>query len=152
METVLQMLARVGQLLDRFDGPLHFRLFVMPTVAAVLAIRAGLRDAREGRPAFLWAVLTDAAERSAALRSALKDIGRLILMAIILDITYQLFVLRWLYPLQVLVVVVACAIVPYIVVRGPVSRLARAWRRRRPGPADGEADPTLSARHNRERE
>ncbi len=39
-------------------GPLKFRFVVQPLVAAVLALRAGIRDAREGRAPFLWALLT----------------------------------------------------------------------------------------------
>src|SRR5215469_3081070 len=40
--------------LARFDGPLHFRLFVQPLMAILFAVRDGSRDAREGRSAFLW--------------------------------------------------------------------------------------------------
>ena len=40
--------------LGRFDGPLHFRLFVQPLMAMLFATRNGRRDAREGRSAYLW--------------------------------------------------------------------------------------------------
>ena len=56
MDAILDMLSRgAAQLLGRAGGPLHFRLVMMPTVVTILAVRAGLRDAREGQPAFLWA-------------------------------------------------------------------------------------------------
>ena len=127
MDTVLQMLSRGWeQLVARAGGPLNFRLFVMPIVVTVFAIRAGLRDAREGQPAFLWALLKNPADRPGLFRSALKDTGRIFLVAIVLDTTYQLLVLRWLYPVQVLIVAVACAVVPYVLIRGPVARIARA--------------------------
>ena len=59
MGAISEMLNRgVEQLLGRADGPFHFRLLVMPTVVAILAIRA-VRGAREGQPAFLWALLTN---------------------------------------------------------------------------------------------
>ena len=64
-------------------------------------------------------------------RSELKDIGRVFVVALVLDTTYQLVVLRWFYPVQLLIVAVACAVVPYALVRGPVTRLARALSRRR---------------------
>jgi hypothetical protein len=128
--TVIEMLTRaVEQLLGRASGPLHFRLFVMPTVVTILGIRAGLRDAREGRPAFLWSIMTNPSDRSRLLRSAARDIGRVFIMAIVLDTTYQLAVLRWLYPLQLVIVAVACAIVPYVLIRGPISRLLRRSHR-----------------------
>jgi hypothetical protein len=36
-------------LIGRTDGPLTIRLIFQPAVAAILAIRAGLKDARDGR-------------------------------------------------------------------------------------------------------
>jgi hypothetical protein len=126
METIPELVARgVEHLIGRFSGPLNFRLFVMPTVVTILAVRAGLRDARGGHPPFFWTILTNPAGRQRALRSALKDIGRVFIMAVVLDTTYQLYVLRAFYPLQLLIVVVGCAIMPYVLIRGPVSRIAR---------------------------
>jgi len=44
------MFARASaNLIDRIGGPMTFRLFLQPTVAAYFAIRAGLKDARERR-------------------------------------------------------------------------------------------------------
>jgi hypothetical protein len=51
--------AHLDMLIGRVDGPLAFRIMVQPAVAALLAIRAGLRDARAGRPAYGWTVATD---------------------------------------------------------------------------------------------
>jgi hypothetical protein len=46
------ILARVWEnLVGRVGGPLTFRLILQPTMAAILAIRAGLKDARGSRPA-----------------------------------------------------------------------------------------------------
>lgn len=126
MDSLLEMVSSRGQqLLGRLDGPLHFRLLVMPTVVTLLAIRAGLRDARGGRPAFLWALLFHPPGRADLVRSAVEDIGRVFVVACVLDSVYQLAFLHVFYPGLVLFVAVACAIVPYVVVRGPVNRLAR---------------------------
>jgi hypothetical protein len=135
MDFILEQLNRgVAQLLGRAGGPLHLRLVMMPTVVTILAVRAGLRDARSGQPAFLWAVLTDSADRRRLIRSAVEDIGRVFAFAVVLDTTYQLFILRWLYPVQLLIVAVACAVVPYVLIRGPVGRLARVLSRNKPRP------------------
>ena len=120
----------VEQLLGRASGPMHLRLVIMPTMVTILAIRAGLRDAREGRPAFLWAVFTNPAERRNLLRDGAKDIGRMFLFALVLDTTYQLAVLREFHIIQLLIVAIACAIVPYALIRGPVTRLARVLLKR----------------------
>ncbi len=97
----------------------------MPLVATFLAVRAGLKDAREGQPAFLWAIVTSPAERRRLFRSVAKDVGRIFIVAVVMDTTYQLLVLRAFYPVQVLIVAVACALVPYFLIRGPVTRLTR---------------------------
>jgi len=126
MVTILQMLSRgVDELLGRFSGPLSFRLFVMPTVVTILAIRADLRDAREGHPALLGAFFTNPTERRRLFRSAVKDVGRIFIIAVVLDTTYQLWILRSFHLGQLLMVAVGCAAVPYVLVRGPITRLAR---------------------------
>jgi hypothetical protein len=126
MDTILDILFnRAEHLFARAGGPLNFRLLVMPTVVTILAILADRRDAREGRPAVLGAFFTDPVERRRLFRSAIKDVGRVFIVAIVLDTAYQLWVFRWVYPGEVLIVAVVCAIVPYVLVRGPIIRLLR---------------------------
>lgn len=125
MDTIWNAVATgFDQLLGRLSGPLNFRLFIMPTVVTVLAVRAVRKDLREGRPAFLGLLIKDPVERARLFRSALKDIGRIVIVAVVLDIVYQLVVFRWVYPGQVLIVAFVCAVVPYVLVRGPVYLLA----------------------------
>ncbi|MBX9592430.1 MAG: hypothetical protein K2X43_24350 [Hyphomonadaceae bacterium] len=53
---VSDMIARGWEnFLARPEGPLNIRFSLQPTIAAAMALRTGIRDAREGRPAFLWA-------------------------------------------------------------------------------------------------
>ena len=118
------------EMIGRASGPLNFRLVIMPTVAAFFGIRAGLKDTREGKSTFLWGIITVPTGRADALRSARKDIGRVFIMAVIMDTAYQLVALRTLQVFQVLVVAVVCAIVPYVLVRGPVAFVARRLRRK----------------------
>jgi len=113
-------------LLARSNGPMNFRLLIQPIVAGSLAIRAGLRDAREGRPAFLWAVMTNPEQRRALLQYGARDVGRVFGLAVVLDALYQLLVQRGVYLLEMLVVATVLAIIPYILIRGPVGRLASA--------------------------
>jgi hypothetical protein len=126
MDAILESLSLgIEHLLGRASGPLHLRLVIMPTVVTILAIRAGLKDARESKPAFLWAILTNKTERRRTIRSGLKDIGKIFVVALVLDTTYQLVVLQAFYVVQVLIVAVVCAIVPYVMIRGPITRLTR---------------------------
>ena len=111
-------------LVDRTSGPLKFRFFLQPSVAIFLAIRAGLRDWRQGKTPFLWDFLADRSKRKDLFRDFKKSVGKLFLFACLLDCIYQLIVLRWLYPFDAVIVAVLLAIVPYLLVRGPVNRIA----------------------------
>ena len=129
--TVQEFFARVGEMLiGRVDGPFNFRVLVQPTVAAILAIRAGLRDARDNRPPFLfWAIFTNPRARHDLPRQGWKDVGKVFIVAIVLDVTYELIVYRWVYPGQALIVAAVLAFIPYLVIRGPVTRIARRFIR-----------------------
>ena len=109
--------------LARIDGPMHLRLILQPLVACVFAVRAGLRDAREGKPPFFWALAFNAGHRRDLLRQGWKDIAKIFVAALILDVIYQLVALHTVHPVQALVVAVILAIVPYLLVRAPVTRL-----------------------------
>jgi hypothetical protein len=114
---------------DRLTGPLHFRFLLQPLMAAILAIRAGLHDARDGRPPYFWAIFTEPARRKELLREGWQAIAKVFTVAVIMDVIYQLIELRWVYVLEAAVTAVLLAIVPYLLLRGPVNRLAQAGRR-----------------------
>jgi hypothetical protein len=61
-------------------------------------------------------------------------VTRVILLGVVMDTIYQLIVFRWIHPLQLVVVVLGLAFLPYVVLRGPIGRIASAWRNR-VGPA-----------------
>jgi hypothetical protein len=75
--------------------------------------------------------VTAPSQRAELIRHGWKAIGRVFVLAVIMDLIYQLIVLRWLYPLELLLVAIALAVVPYLLIRGPVNRVASWWRRRR---------------------
>ena len=120
----MDLFARVWeQLAGRIEGPFAFRFVCQPLVAAILAIRAGVADAQDHRTPYLWSVLSNPQERPQLIREGLKDVMRVFVFAIGLDVIYQLIVFRWVYPLQSLVVAALLAFVPYVLIRGPVTRL-----------------------------
>lgn len=109
----------------RAQGPLHLRFVIQPIIASVLAIRAGLRDAREDKPPFLWAFAFNSANRAELLREARKDIGTVLALAAILDVVYQLLARHPLRLGQAIVIAILLALIPYLLLRAPVTRLAR---------------------------
>jgi hypothetical protein len=125
------LLARTcDHLVGRTVGPLRFRLIVQPLVAASMAAGSGLRDAVQNRPPFLSNLCGDPKQRTILLRAAWKEIRRLCVVAFVGDAVYQVLVFRWVYPAQALVVVALLAIVPYVALRGLVTRLARGVKLR----------------------
>jgi hypothetical protein len=116
--------------LGRPEGPLNARFVIQPALASWLAVRAGLDDAREGRPAFLWDALTDRVHRRALLLDALADLRVPLCIGTALDVVYQIVVQRGVYVLELAFTVALLALVPYVLVRGPVNRAACALRRR----------------------
>src|SRR5262250_575806 len=94
-----QMWTRVGeQLLARVSGPMKFRLVLQPAMAAFFAIRAGLADAKAGRPPYFWALLSEPGRRKEIIKDGWKSVGRVFILALVLDVVYQIIVLRFVYP------------------------------------------------------
>ncbi|HXZ60792.1 MAG TPA: hypothetical protein VEG26_11485 [Steroidobacteraceae bacterium] len=120
--------------IGRFDGPLHFRLFMQPLVAVLLAVRHGARDAREGRGAFLWSLVSDPAQRRYLLHDAWKGIWRVFALAFGLDVVYQFMEWHGLKALQALSTAVVLAMIPYALLRGLVNRVVRISRARNASP------------------
>jgi hypothetical protein len=118
------------QLIAQPSGPLAFRLILQPIMAAILAFRDGLKDARAGRPLYTWTILTDPAQRAGHLREGLKRVSRVIVFALVMDAIYQFLVLRWFYPVEALVTAFVVAVLPYLLVRGPAARIARRLHQR----------------------
>ena len=113
------------QLIAQPSGPLAFRLYIQPAMAAFFAVRDGLKDARVGRPPYLRTILFDPPQRGAFLREGLKRVSRVIVFAFVMDTIYQYLVLRRFYPFEALVTVFVLAVLPYMLIRGPVHRIAR---------------------------
>jgi hypothetical protein len=115
-------------LIGRIEGPLTLRLLLQPAIATFFAVRSGLKDARSGRPAYLWKVFTNPAYRYELLHHGWKDVRTVFLMAVLLDSVYQGIEFHWIYLGQAVLVAIILAIVPYVLIRGPMNRLV-SWLR-----------------------
>jgi hypothetical protein len=123
------LLRQWTDLVGRLTGPLTLRIYLQPAMATLYAVRDGLRDAREGRPPYMWTAFTHPEERRWLLAEGWKSIGKVFVLAVILDLVYQVIVFRWFYPFETLVVALVLAVLPYAVLRGLVNRIARLWMR-----------------------
>ncbi len=104
---------------------MKFRLVLQPVMAAIFAVSSGLKDVKLGRPPYFWAMFTNPENRTEMLRDGWKSVGRVFILGIIMDGIYQFIALRKFYPVEALVVAVVLAFVPYLLIRGPVTRVAR---------------------------
>ena len=123
MEEILNRIFE--NLIDRVSGPMKFRLILQPLMAIIFAVRSGLKDAKEGRPPYFWAIFTQPDQRRDMLRDGWKAMGKVFVIAVVIDLVYQLIVFRWFYPGEALLVAVILAFIPYLLIRGPVNRIAR---------------------------
>jgi hypothetical protein len=110
----------------RVGGPMTFRIILQPLMAALFAFRDGLRDARADRPPYLWTIITDPSQRADLIRHGWAAVGRVFILAIVMDVIYQLIVESWIYPLETITVAILLAVIPYLLIRGPVNRLVRS--------------------------
>jgi hypothetical protein len=121
---VEDFLTRIGEnLIDRVSGPLRFRLILQPLMASIFAIIAGIKDAREGRPPYFWAMITTPSHRAEMIRDGWKSVGKVFILALVLDVVYQIYVFRFIYVAEAFIVAFCLAIVPYLILRGLVTRL-----------------------------
>ena len=120
--------ARLWQnLFDRPDGPMVFRFFLQPTMAAIAAWRDGVNDARTGRSPFFVGALTDPAQRTIRLNEALVATARIILLGLVMDGIYQAIEFNYFHPAEAVIIALALAFVPYLLLRGLIARAARRW-------------------------
>ncbi len=112
---------------DRIAGPMKFRLVLQPVMASIFAIIAGIKDAKAGNPPYFWALVTQPTHRKAMLHDGWKSVGKVFALALALDVVYQLIATRFVYIGEVIIVAFLLAIVPYLVLRGLVTRVARPW-------------------------
>jgi hypothetical protein len=97
-------------------------------MASIFAILDGARDAREGRPPYFWALFRQPENRRALLKNGWKSVGKIFVAAFMLDAIYQLRVIHWFYPGEAVLVSLVLAVIPYVLIRGPMSRVARGKR------------------------
>ena len=117
------MMARPG-------GPMTFRFILQPAMAAAMALRDGVSDARLARRPYLWALLRGVRGpegRAGRLWEGIVSTARILILGVIMDTIYQWVVFKTFYPVQATVIAVLLAFVPYLLLRGPFARIARHW-------------------------
>jgi hypothetical protein len=81
------------QLIERPGGPMTFRFIVQPMMAAIAAIKDDRKDARLGRPPYFWTMLRQPGERIGRLNEGLNATARIIVLGLVMDAVYQVYLL-----------------------------------------------------------
>jgi hypothetical protein len=123
MDEITIWMRVVQNLIDRISGPMNFRFILQPVMASVFAIIAGLRDAKARKPPYFWSLIKSQ-NRRVDIKVGWKSVGKVIIVALALDIIYQVIVLRFVYPGEAVIVAFVVVIAPYLILRGLVTRLA----------------------------
>jgi hypothetical protein len=120
--------ARIWQnLLERWGAPMTFRFVLQPIMATIAAVLDGVKDARTGRAPFWETVLTNPAQRAGRLQQAVIATARIILLGLVMDTIYQVIEFKTFHPAEAVIIALLLAFVPYVVLRGIISRIARWW-------------------------
>ena len=114
-------------MIDRPGGTMTFRFVLQPAMATLMAAIDGVRDARNGTSPYLLTLLTDPRDRRSRFSEGLVATARIILLALGMDVVYQLIEFGTLYPGEAATVAMLLAFVPYLLLRGPFARIARWW-------------------------
>jgi hypothetical protein len=112
-------------ILARLSGPGRLRFIVQPSVAIVLGVLSGRKDAQAGLPPFLWALIFHPTHRRELLRSAWTSIQNLFALAILLDLISQFLIFRQVRPGAALLVGPVLITLPYVLVRALSNRIVR---------------------------
>lgn len=114
-----------SDLMSRSSGPYDIRFIMQPLTAAVIAITDGIRDARTGRSPYLWTMLCDPAKRKGHLHEGINATARILFAGMVMEVLYQTKVLHTFYIGEAIAIVFFLAFLPYLLLRGPVARIAR---------------------------
>lgn len=118
----------------RHNGPMSFRLILQPIMSLIYATLAGVRDAKAGNPPFLSALISGKADRKQLLKELWKDVGKVFILAVIMEVIFEIIELKTVHPFEVLRVSFWLAIVPYLIFRGPVKRIVSLFIKKKEQP------------------
>ena len=116
----------------RAQGPMTFRFYLQPTMAAIAALLDGIKDTRFGHKSFFWTAAGDPTTRHGRLREGLEATARIVLLGLSMDVIYQHKVLHTFYPVEAVLMAILLAVVPYFIFRWIVEGASRWWFARHP--------------------
>lgn len=108
----------------RLSGPGRLRFILQPTVAVLLGMRDGKRDARLRCPPFLSGLIFRQIHRRDLWRSGFSSVRDLVAIAVILDLISQFLIFREIHPGAALILGPVLIATPYSISRSLANRIA----------------------------
>ncbi len=124
----------------RHEGPMSFRLILQPVMSLIYAIIAGVKDAKAGRHHFLIDGLIlgkSKRSRKELIKELWKDVGKVFILAVIMEIIFEIIEFKTVHPFEVLKVSFFLAILPYLILRGFVERIVGLFIKKKPSHDSG---------------
>ena len=116
-----QFMAAVG---FRTSGPMNLRFIIQPLIALVFSVLDGVRDAKAGRHLYLLSLIREPANRKKYALEGWRSIGKVFIIAVILDFIFQVLFMGQLNLVGSLLAGLILAVFPYMLLRGPVNFIA----------------------------
>ncbi|MBS1518198.1 MAG: hypothetical protein JSS91_08925 [Bacteroidetes bacterium] len=113
------------------DGPMSLRFIIQPLVSLFFAVKAGIRNSKRGDTPYLWGLIFEKGKRRDLVKEGWMDIGKLFIMALILDMAAQIIILKTVYPIEAIVTAVLLAVIPYMLINGPVNRIVSYFKNKK---------------------
>lgn len=114
-----------GDMLVRLHGLGRLRFVLQPTVAILLGIRDGRKDALAGATPFLWGVIFHKELRPRLMKHMLTSVRNIVAIAILLDLISQYLIFHLVRPGAALVLGPVLIALPYSCARALSNRIAR---------------------------
>ncbi|MBK8983660.1 MAG: hypothetical protein IPM38_15425 [Ignavibacteria bacterium] len=109
----------------RLSGPGSLRFILQPLVSVFFGIKDGITDAKLGNDTFLIS-LFNSDGRKELMKEAFKHVGKVFIIAIILDIVFYYVITGMFAPIQSLLVGTILVFIPYSLARGLTNRIYSA--------------------------
>jgi hypothetical protein len=107
---------------------MNLRFIVQPIIAAILGIRAGIHDARQATPPFIWSLCARPSGWKLQLKQAREQLVIPLVVAIVLDGIVQYLLFQRIRFLGAVVLGTILMGLPYSLARGVTNRIVSARR------------------------
>ena len=114
-----------NDVVSRFTGAGRFRFLIQPTVAILLGVIGGKRDATARRPPFFWSIVFREERWKEALKDGFDTINIMLIFGILADIIFQYILFGIVHIIPALLLGPMLITIPYILARGPSNRIFR---------------------------